>query len=94
MSSDEENEAIIDFEREVEDGRLLKSDIVLSLDTGLIIKNLLKKQQKAIDKMSKELSKAGMYKSNVSAYEIYEKSRNVEMVKMTPEEIKKYFMEE
>ena len=47
--TDEENEAIIDFEREVEDGRLLKSDIVLSLDTGLIIKNLLKKQQKEIE---------------------------------------------
>ena len=46
--TDEENEAIIDFEREVEDGRLLESDIVLSLDTGLIIKNLLKKQEKEI----------------------------------------------
>lgn len=41
--------------------------------------------------MAKELSKAGMYKSNVSAYEIYEKGRNVEMVKMTPKEIIEYF---
>ena len=49
--TDEENEAIIDFEREVEDGRLLESDIVLSLDTGLIIKNLLKKQEKEIEEL-------------------------------------------
>lgn len=46
--SGEENEALIDFERELEDGRLLKSDILLSLDTGVILLDLIKKQQKEI----------------------------------------------
>lgn len=49
--SEEENEALIDFEREVEDGRLLKSDIILSLDTGIIMLDLIKKQQKEIKEL-------------------------------------------
>ena len=56
--SEEENEAIIDFEREVEDGRILQSDIILSLDTGIIISKLINKQQKAIEELNEKISKA------------------------------------
>ena len=71
-----------------------ENDITLKNNKICDLEFKIEKQQKAIDQMSKELSKVGMYKSNVSAYEIYERGRNIEMVKMTPEEIKNYFMEE
>lgn len=45
----EEKEAIEDFKREYNDGRILKSDIIIELDTARIVIALIDKLQKEID---------------------------------------------
>ena len=52
--SEEEKEAIEDFKREYNDGRILKSDIIIELDTARIVIALIDKLQKENQELKEE----------------------------------------